>query len=272
VTASSQGKLRRLVVADLEGALQLSTHAGWNQTLDDWRMLFELAPDGCLAIEVEGELAATTTLLCYGSCLAWVGMVLTKEKFQGRGFARRLLSEVLKLADEKKIETVKLDATDQGKPLYEKSGFRSEQPVERWARTGIGHEIRSPNVSPTKWYEVDCAALGADRSELLKKLAERNAPWIAERSFLLGRSGTKTGYLGPCVGDAPHSVRLLIERFVQSTKAAISWDLSPQNQTAVAIAKDFGFAPQRHLTRMVRGKDLRGKESSVYALAGFEFG
>src|SRR4051812_1766828 len=118
MTVSTPAKVRRLGEADVSAALALSMQAGWNQTADDWRMLLELAPQGCLAIEVEGELAATTTLLCYGSRLAWVGMVLTKKEFQGRGFARRLLSEVLKMADQLNIETVKLDATDQGRPLY----------------------------------------------------------------------------------------------------------------------------------------------------------
>ena len=106
--------------------------AGWNQTAEDWRMLIDLAPESCLAIEMDSELAATTTLLCYGTRLAWVGMVLTKIKFRGQGLARRLLSEALKLAGQMNIETVKLDATDQGRPLYEKLGFRCEQPVERW--------------------------------------------------------------------------------------------------------------------------------------------
>lgn len=272
MSAPGQGKLRCLMAADLHAALQLSNEAGWNQTRDDWQILLKLAPDGCLAIEVDGNLAATTTLMCYGADLAWVGMVLTKKEFQGRGFARRLLSKALKLAEEKRIETVKLDATDQGKPLYEKAGFRTEQPVERWSRSGTGCEIHSSNAVRSGWHQADFEVFGADRSELLTKLGGQNPPWTTDSSFLLGRSGTKTGYLGPCVSDNTRSARMLIERLVQSTKSAISWDLLPQNKNAVSIAKDLGFAPQRHLTRMVRGKGLRAKEDSIYALAGFEFG
>ena len=87
--------LRRLAASDVPAALELSEQAGWNQTADDWRMLIDLAPEGCLAIEVEGKLAATTTLLCYGRRLAWIGMVLTKKSYRGRGFARRLLTQAL---------------------------------------------------------------------------------------------------------------------------------------------------------------------------------
>ena len=73
--------LRRLVASDIPAAAELSEQAGWNQTPDDWRMLIDLAPEGCLAIEVGGELAATTTLLGYGRRLAWIGMVLTKTSY-----------------------------------------------------------------------------------------------------------------------------------------------------------------------------------------------
>src|SRR3954452_18243232 len=78
--------LRTMRADDVPAAFDLSSHAGWNQTEEDWYTLLELAPNTCLAIEVNGLLAATTTLLCYGRRLAWIGMVLTKQEFQRRGF------------------------------------------------------------------------------------------------------------------------------------------------------------------------------------------
>src|SRR2546423_14270320 len=126
---AEQETLRSMRAEDVPAAFNLSAQAGWNQTEEDWRTLLELAPKTCLAIEVDGELAATTTLVCYGSRLAWIGMVLTKASFRGHGFARRLLTQALALADEMQIESVKLDATDQGRPIYEKMGFRCEQVV-----------------------------------------------------------------------------------------------------------------------------------------------
>jgi GNAT superfamily N-acetyltransferase len=268
-------KLRRLIVDDIPSALELSTQAGWNQRAEDWRMLIDLAPESCLAIEMDGELAATTALLCYGTRLAWLGMVLTKIKFRGQGLARRLLSEALKLADQMNVETVKLDATDQGKPLYEKLGFRSEQPVERWVRAGQGNmlafDVQSNSLSREQ-LNTDKEAFGAERAQFLQKLAKRNAPLVAGNSYLLARSGSRTAYLGPCVSADAEVARSLIEGCVQKTTAALSWDLLKQNREAEVIANDLGFTPQRCLTRMVRGKDLHGREDSIYALGGFEFG
>lgn len=269
--------LRRLAAPDLPAALELSEQAGWNQTADDWRMLIDLAPTGCLAIEVDGELAATTTLLCYGRRLAWIGMVLTKKCYRGRGFARRLMTEALSLADQKAVETVKLDATDQGRPLYEKMGFRSEQAVERWTRTGTGHTtgttVPAGERPAESWRMADHRAFGADRSELLERLARRGQPpFVIEGSYCLTRPGRYSHYLGPSVCDAPTTARALIERALATAgHRDCSWDLFPAN-AAAAIARDLAFTPTRHLQRMVRGKDLRADSDSIYAIAGFELG
>lgn len=270
--------LRRLEAPDVLAALELSEQAGWNQTADDWRMLIDLAPEGCLAIEVDGELAATTTLLCYGRRLAWIGMVLTRKSYRGRGFARRLMTEALSLADQKAIETVKLDATDQGRPLYEKLGFRIEQAVERWTRAGTEHAAGTAvpvGERPAEnWRMADHRAFGADRSELLERLARRGqAPFVIDGSYCLTRPGRHSHYLGPSVCDAPRTARALIERALPTAGYRdCSWDLFPANATAAAIARDLEFTPTRRLQRMVRGKDLHADNESIYAIAGFELG
>jgi len=272
---AAKAQVRRMAVEDIPAALELSTEAGWNQTAEDWRMLTQLAPETCLAIYMDGELASTTTLLCYGSSLAWLGMVLTRGKFRGQGLARRLLSETLALANRMRIETVKLDATDQGQPLYEKLGFRCEQPVERWERTVTGSTAildgRSGLLS-REHLVADRDSFGADRSELLGRLAERNGAFVAGESYAVVRPGRVTSYMGPCVSSDAGVARSLIECCIRNTGTSLFWDLLKQNHHTERIAIDLGFSHRRTLTRMVRGKELRGREDRIYALGGFEFG
>jgi GNAT superfamily N-acetyltransferase len=263
---------RLLRSEDIMAALELSMHAGWNQTEDDWQTLLDLAPEGSWAVEMDGKLAATTTLLCYGRRLGWIGMVLTSQEYQRRGLARRLLTKVLAQADDIGIETVKLDATEQGRPLYEKFGFRCEQEIERWSRTRAGAPRLPfrPN-SEEVWRDSDVIVFGADRSPLLEQLAQRNPPVSQSQSYLFARKGRVTAHLGPCVGTEAAAARSIIERSI-GDMGSWSWDLLPRNREAVGVARDLGFSPQRRLIRMVRGKELRGKETAVYATAGFELG
>jgi GNAT superfamily N-acetyltransferase len=273
MTRTGGEKVRRLCAEDIPAATLLSAQAGWNQTAEDWRTLLELSPKGCLAIEVDGHLAATTTLLCYGRRLAWIGMVLTKKEYQRRGFARRLLAHALENADAMGITTIKLDATDQGQPLYGSLGFRSEQEIERWSRPGGNAQLPTGRTSEqTPWRNLDSLVFGTDRSHLLERLARLNPPRSISRSYLFTRPGRVTAYLGPCVSKDPRTARQLIEEYVLNAQCAWSWDLFPRNQHAVALARDLGFSPKRHLVRMARGKELREKQKAIYAIAGFELG
>lgn len=270
-------ELRTLSPRDVPAALHLSVEAGWNQTADDWSTLIALSPTSCLGIEIDGELVSTCTLTCYERRLAWVGMVLTKMSHRGRGFARRLLTHALTLADQMGISTVKLDATDQGQPLYEKLGFRCEQPVERWARDGQPGSRPEPihprTAPPAQWYRSDQPAFGTDRSQLLEALARRSSPLLEKGSYLLTRMGREKSFLGPCVAATPEVARTLIAQALPSDdRSGWLWDLFPKNTSAVTLALDFRFAPQRCLTRMFRGQDLVTREDSIFALAGFELG
>jgi GNAT superfamily N-acetyltransferase len=271
---SSTTGVRLLNRADWAAAAGLSTIAGWNQTEDDWRMLMNLAPQGCFGIDADGELVATTTLLSYGKQLAWVGMVLTKPEYRGRGFARALVTHALESADSKRIRTVKLDATEQGQRLYQSLGFKAEGSVERWSRPGTsnlpvtGGEFHFDHLS-----DLDFAAFGADRSALLRKLAKRSQVYAGTSAYLFARAGRITAYLGPCVADDPASAQALIASTLQAHSSVVwSWDILVNNRNAVALASELGFTRQRVLTRMRRGEPLRGRDDMVYAIAGFELG
>lgn len=280
-------KIRQLSSTNIAASLELSVFAGWNQTAEDWRMLLRLDPEGCFGLEVEDRLVATTTLICYGKQLGWIGMVLTHPEFRGRGFAKRLLEHVLQRADAAGIRTLKLDATDHGKPLYEKYGFKSEQAVERWggecAEVGAAGSVDLEGVGV-----LDTKAFGVDRSIVLQALASRGSCICSAGGFLMTRTGRSAAYLGPCVARDVKTARDLLSQFFQrrrEVKAAMHpqkselrqsvewyWDLLPDNKAAIEIAKELGFTPKRKLTRMIRGEDFRGHDELVYAIAGFEIG
>jgi GNAT superfamily N-acetyltransferase len=274
--SSTNDEIRLLNLRDIPAALQLSSGAGWNQTAEDWRLLLQLEPEGCFCIQMDDALAATATLFCYERQLAWVGMVLTHPDYRRRGLATRLLMCALARADALGIRTVKLDATEQGQPLYVNLGFAPEQGVERWFRASrrIIHKAGSACTTDSPmWRVLDANAFGVDRGTLLQALVRRGRCFTNANAFLLTRTGRNSRYLGPCVARDPDSARELIQLEIQNREAGgWSWDLFPQNHHAVALATQLGFAPQRRLVRMSRGEELPGDAQLTYAIAGFEFG
>ncbi|HZU26339.1 MAG TPA: GNAT family N-acetyltransferase [Bryobacteraceae bacterium] len=264
--------IRRLRAEDVDSAMELSDAAGWNQTAADWRMLLELAPERCFCIDCDGRLAATATLLCYGRRLAWLGMVLTRPDYRRRGFARALVEHALDAADRALIVTVKLDATDQGRPLYASLGFHDEQPVERWLGAAMNGEGSPPPALSRFTEQLDREAFLADRSTMLRALAARGGAYSDQGGFLLTREGACASYLGPCVAERRETAESLIAAALTTRSGSWFWDLLPANAEAVALAHRFGFERVRMVTRMYRGRPLRGNEALAYGLAGFELG
>jgi GNAT superfamily N-acetyltransferase len=273
MSGPAESSIRRLTAEEVPGALELSSQAGWNQTASDWETIIELSPETSFAVDCGGQLASTATLLRYGERLAWVGMVLTRTDFQRRGFAKMLLSRVLAEADARGIRTVKLDATAQGQPIYTSLGFEVEQEVQRWSGT-VGQAsstIHGGSLhagSPS----LDLTAFGVERSQLLRALARHDTLLAENDGFAMRRKGTLATYLGPCVSRSPESARRLIASQLATEAGRWFWDLLPANSAAERLAREFGFRVERRLIRMFRGEPLRGDESSIYAIAGFEFG
>ena len=254
-----------LTRSHVDAALELSSIAGWNQTRADWQMLMEL-PGGCFGIEMEGRLASTATLVCYGQSLGWIGMVLTHPDFRRMGFARTLVGRVLEHAASAGVKTLKLDATDQGQPVYEGFGFRPEQRVERWRRSNVSTEVPLAPHGP-----ADPGLCGLERREFLERLSDDAV--ASRQGYVLSRPGRVHRYLGPCVARDENAARSLIEEMIARHPGdGWFWDLLPENTHAVRIAAALGFEPVRRLMRMVRGEELRGKDDQIFAIGGFEFG
>ncbi|MDR3717906.1 MAG: GNAT family N-acetyltransferase [Bryobacteraceae bacterium] len=268
---------RVLTSSDLPQALGLSSSAGWNQTAADWQRLLDLAPRTCFGVELDGCLAATATLFPYGRGLAWLGMVLTRRDFQHQGLASVLVAHCLEIAGALGIETVKLDATDQGQPIYEKLGFVDERGIERWAWSGVGGASGDTGVTVplASLASLDYEAFGADR---LKLLALLTAPVATENGFAFWRPGHFANYLGPCVAQTRDAARRLLTGCLAQAGGAQPaaqrwlWDVFPDNAPALELARDFGFQPVRRLVRMRRGPAIAERTSLVYAAAGFELG
>ena len=271
--------LRLLRAGDEPDLMRLSAAAGWNQIEADWQRLIELEPEGCFGAECDGVLASSTTAIRYPAGPAWIGMVLTLPEFRGRGLARMLLNHALDWLDSKGIPS-KLDATDMGRPVYERAGYEPEYFVERWCRDpgpiGDAPVVLGSWNGPAEWRDLDFEATGTDRAALLGRLAVTGAATIPGEGFALWRPGRVAWQFGPCVVRSAGAARqLLLACLAECADRVVFWDLCPDLADVCRLASEFGFKPARRLLRMRRGNcDLRLAQPSplVCALASFEYG
>ena len=285
--------IREMTTADVPAAMRLKDAAGWNQTAEDWRNLLAIEPRGCWVEEIDEAgaktVAGSTTLVCYGRDLGWIGMVLVLPEFRGRGIARRLMEHALGFAEENAVRCLALDATDMGWPLYRDLGFEDEAPIERWAlEVPLAGSLPEAdpstsdvvNAEQLAWMlELDRLAFGADRGRMIEQIVRSCGPdvWAASQGYLLSRPGSKARFLGPCVAKEPQVARAMIAALLRRHRGeTVFWDLLPANAAARELAESLGFRCSRKLVRMARPLSARqGTHQRIewqVAAAGFEYG
>jgi len=280
-----------MMKSDIPAGMHLKELAGWNQTCADWERFLEASPDGCFVADVDGTVRGTATTISYEGKFAWVGMVLVSPEYRGRGIGTRLLERAIEHLDQQRMPTIKLDATPQGKPLYEKLGFHTEYEIGRWTlqrpltgftgKTGKGaQEMLSPRLL-AQICQHDREVFGADRSFLIRSIHEdgktltraiRNAG--ALDGYALARQGSFADHLGPWMAKDRNTARQLLEEFLScSSRETVIMDCLRSNLAAVELLESFGFTYSRLLTRMFRGPNaFPGRPEVLYSIMGPEFG
>lgn len=267
--------IRRMRPDDLSAAMRLKQAAGWNQTEQDWINVLALEPEGCWVWEQDGQVVGTTTAICYGQELAWIGMVLVLPECRGKGIGRELMEHALRWLDERGVRQVKLDATDMGRPLYEKLGFHVEHSIERWEAAGGETGVTTGELPLGSIAAMDREWFGVDRSRLLGRLLEAfpgQGIWRKGRGFCLGRPGSNAYFLGPCGAVDAEAARELIRGVMrQAGASAYFCDLFPH---AGDLARELGFGRRRTLARMALREESGpvGRPERVFGAAGFEYG
>lgn len=275
--------LRVMTQSDIPAGMRLKEIAGWNQTARDWERFLAASPEGCFVAEAEGQVVGTVATIAYEHRFAWIGMVLVDPASRGQGMGTKLLVKAIEHLDTCGIPSIKLDATPQGKPLYEKLGFVSEYEIERWQLPRPPTLLAAPELSALteEVLKLDQKVFGADRSALLLSIAAECPKLVLQTAklpklsgYCLGRRGALADQLGPWVAEDESAAADLLDGFLlRSTAARIFADALKANAWAVKLLRQRGFEHSRPLTRMYRGRnDFRGRAELQGAILGPEFG
>lgn len=281
---------------DLSQALALSVAEGWNQTEKDWRLLLENPDNICIVAEKDNKVAGTATALVHSGKIAWIGMVIVDKSLRGLGAGKLLMTQIIgKL---KHIESVKLDATPAGHPLYENLGFIDEYRIFRMTNQSPGpfehsydedFPVRIDGIKTEKnsgkiveeILDYDEKIFGAGRRYLLRKLIEDfpGKALIARsggspKGYVLGRDGTRFDYIGPLCADPFETARSLISESLKSLMGKpVALDVPEGQEEFIKWLESAGFIKQRHFIRMYLNKNpYPGIPESHYLISGPEYG
>lgn len=210
----------------LDGAVHLSREAGWPHRLQDWHMVLHLS-EGVVAIDETGKVVGTALMTPYGDDCATINMVIVDAAMRGRGVGRRLMDTVLELGGKRPLRLV---ATADGLPLYEKLGFKETGRIVQCQ--GIAAEIAAPDAVEAATNDdlaliiaIDREAFGAERKALIHKLADIGECAIIRRDgrvagFAFIRAFGRGEVIGPVVATSLDEAKALITYFMSQRAGA----------------------------------------------------
>lgn len=276
-------RLRVMTARDIPEGMRLKDLAGWNQTAVDWERFLTASPEGCFAAEHDGRVIGTSTTIVYEARFAWIGMVLVEERYRGRGIGKALLNRAISHLDSQNVPCMKLDATPQGKILYEKLGFKPEYEIERWMlkRQPERKKAKGVPVDIDDVLDLDREIFGADRGRLLRSISEQAPEFtlVARQNthvagYTFGRRGSLADHMGPWVASEKIVAANLLDQFLNiSQRKLVFVDCLSGNPWAVPLVEARGFEFSRPLTRMFRGTNTHaGRLDLLCAGVGPEFG
>lgn len=204
----------------LAAAVRLSQEAGWPHRLEDWQVALELSK-GMVAIDDHDNVVGTVLVTLYERDCATINMVIVDASMRGRGLGRRLMEAALAIGGERPLRLV---ATREGLPLYEKLGFRETGTILQ--HQGIVAAVASPPDTEVAnaadlpaIIALDRQAFGADRSALVVKFFEIGEFAIIRRDgeivgFSCIRPFGRGDVIGPVVAGGFSDARSLASHFL----------------------------------------------------------
>ena len=273
---------------DIGWGLRLKEQAGWNQTAADWARFLALEPEGCFVAELDGRPVGTTTT-CTLASVGWIAMVLVDPAARHQGIGTRLVTHAVAYLQQRGMQTIRLDATALGRPVYARLGFAAEYDLVRLEGRAVRPAERGradiPIVRPLAPERETLAAIdqqvtGTDRRRLLAQLWSEQPEAMAQavvaggvQGYVTFRSGSRATQLGPAVAlTAEVGCALLDWACSRCAGQPVLVDIPRDNAAAVDWALSRGLVPQREFTRMYRERPLQDQRQLLWASSGPEKG
>jgi hypothetical protein len=215
----------------------------------------------------------------------YLGMMTVRQEFQGRGIGRALFRHELEWLGDHGVSFLRLDATEEGLPIYLRHGFEVIERAVMFHRPSPAPFPKFPgNVQPIvasgleELAAFDTPIFGANRTSLFRALL-RDFPNRAFATY--DRSGRMTGFsfvqprrIGPWVAADPQDAESLLEAALTLSFEGSPVAVAPGcNREAFTLLDRHGFTWKRESLHMHRGSlGIPGDRHAIYGLTSFAIG
>ena len=276
--------IRPMTRDELAIALDWAAAEGWNPGLHDAPCFHAADPGGFLLGLLDGEPAATISVVKYGPSFGFLGFYIVKPGLRGRGLGLRIWQAgMASLAG----RVVGLDGVPAQQENYRKSGFSLAWRNIR--QEGFGTDATVSDKRLVRLSEVPLATLDAyDRRFFPAGRTAFLDCWVRQpgcAALGLLEQGRLAGYavmrpcrvgrkIGPLFADNADVAETLMNalRAIAGPGEKIYLDTPQDNADAVALAHRHGMSAVFETARMYTGPAAPVPHAGVYGITSFELG
>ncbi|TQS70770.1 GNAT family N-acetyltransferase [Rhodobacteraceae bacterium] len=256
----------------IAGALRLSQAANWPHRAEDWALMLSVSRG---YVAMQGEQVVGTALCSVMGDVAAISLIIVDATCRGQGLGRVLMERVIAEGGAREL---RLTATADGLPLYEKLGFVAQGQVvqyqgtaramtpEQDVRTGTATDLAAAS-------DADLDATGMSRAELLEYIAQDGKILTTKGGFGFLRAFGRGYVVGPVVARTPEAARALIAAAATSHAGQFLRVDFPQERELGPFAESLGLTHAGGGVKMTRnGQPHITTHYQTYALASQALG
>ena len=280
-------KLNVLDENDIEGLISLSQSVGWDYDRDEIRTV--MSSGKILGHKNElGQIVSSGAIIPYDTHLASIGMIIVNQQYRGQSLGKEITQACIERVLEK--VSIMLIATPEGKPMYEKMGFKE---------VGYVHKFISNNYVPSnnllseglkkdvfivgdidKVVELDKNAFGDSRRKFLVNRINQSHQSLVLRDEIgrilgygLSISGPENLILGPIVAPNFNTAAYLINQLALNHRGKLRIDTPISDEMFMKFLRDSGFVKVGQPPIMIINSDTMPiRNNNLYGIGAQIFG
>jgi N-acetylglutamate synthase-like GNAT family acetyltransferase len=253
------------VHTDLENLKEFEP-PGWGDLVPRFERYLSAPVYNPVKLSQDGKMIAIGTSIFHKDT-AWLATIIVHPEHRNNGFGKSITQYLLNNIDREIFQTIYLDATDSGFPVYRKLGFELET---EYTHLKAGPEIVDFFVSDAisfytekyrqKIYELDHRVSGEDRSQLLSEHLLSTSIYTTEGNDL-------KGFYMPAFGEGLIVAENIIAGIELMKCRLISKQIAifpAVNKQAMTFLSLHGFQQFRISRRMLLGRKRQWHPDKIY--------
>ncbi|PKJ56055.1 GNAT family N-acetyltransferase [Bacillus sp. SN10] len=281
-------RVERLREEQIGDIVALSSYIGWDYNREEIETIFHSGIVYGVWNERK-ELIASAAIILYGEALASIGMVIVHPDYKGRGIGKAITSSCMNSVSAR--TPIMLIATDEGKPLYEKLGFRAISYVSKYICNSYNANdycVRNEDYMMNyeegdleKIIKIDEYAFGTNRKEFLKKRIMQSEQCIVvvkdkEQKVLgygLSIQTPENKIIGPVVAKNDEMAMRIVHDLAKGHNSKLRIDVPEGKKDFMKVLEITGFKKVNTPPIMMKNSgQLLKRNNELYSIAAQIFG